>query len=111
MIVNTKARAAEALARVVPDSDAGVSALIESLKTCKEGGEMIIEALARLGPRALAAVPALVAFARDTKRYDRFEAIQALMRIDGGHEAILPALTRRSSPTGRLRPDPARTRY
>ena len=69
-----------------------MAALIAILKAGDNGEEAAVEALGRLGPRASAAAPALVAVARSTKSYHRFKAIQALIRIDERHEAILPAL-------------------
>jgi HEAT repeat protein len=69
-----------------------VAALIALLKDGEDFAGPAVLVLGHLGPRAAAAIPALVAVAGDPKRADRFQAIQALTRIDAGHEAILPAL-------------------
>ena len=67
-------------------------ALIALLNVGEHGEGPVIGVLGRLGPRASAAVPALVAVARNTKSVYRFKAIQAVTRIDPGHKAILPIL-------------------
>ena len=87
-----KANAAEALVAVAPVSGEGVEALIALLNVGEHGEGPAIEVLGRLGPRASAAVPALVAVARNTKSVYRFKAIQAVTRIDPRHDAILPIL-------------------
>jgi HEAT repeat protein len=88
----TKARAAEALVAVAPCSGEGVAALIALMKDGDNGEWAAIEALERLGPRAAAAVPALVAVARNARSEKCFDAIQALIRINDDHDAIVPAL-------------------
>ncbi len=91
-VFSTKARAAEALVAITPASGEGVAALVALLKNGEDFRGPAVEVLGRLGPRASTAIPALVAVARDPKSAYRFKAIQALTRIDGGHEAIVPAL-------------------
>jgi HEAT repeat protein len=91
-VFSTKARAAEALVDIAPASGEGVAALIALLKDGEDFRGPAVEVVGRLGRKASAAIPALAAIARDPKSADRFKAIQALTRIDGGHEAILPAL-------------------
>jgi HEAT repeat protein len=88
----TKASTAEALVAIAPGTGEGVSDLIALLKGGDDFRGPAVEVLGRLGPRASAAIPALVAVAGDPKSAHRFKAIQALTRIDRGHEAILPAL-------------------
>lgn len=91
-VFSTKARAALALIAISPASGEGVAALVTLLNDGDDFRGPAIEGLARSGPRGSAAIPALVAVSRDPKSAYRFKAIQALARIDGGHEAILPAL-------------------
>jgi len=91
-IFATKASAAEALVAVAPGSGEGVAALSAMLKDGEDFLGPVVAILGRLGPRASGAIPALIAVAGNPKSAYRFKAIQALIRIDGGHEAILPAL-------------------
>jgi HEAT repeat protein len=104
-IFATKAGATETLVAVAPGSGEGVAALIALLKDGEDFAGPAVLVLGRLGPRASAAIPALVAVAGDPKRADRFKFIQALARIDAGHEAILPALIELAS----VEPAPAST--
>ncbi len=91
-VFSTKARAALALVDIAPASGEGVAVLVALLNDGEDFRGPAVEVLGRLGPRASAAIPALVAVSGDTKSAYRFKAIQALTRIDRGHEAILPAL-------------------
>ena len=91
-VASMKARTAKALVFVAPNSGDGVAALIALLKDSRNGELAALEPLGRLGPRAAGAVPTLVAIVQNPKGDHFFEAMQALTRIDGGHEALLPAL-------------------
>ena len=94
-VSQTKACAAEALVAIAPESGEGVAALIVLLKDPKFGEQAAIDALGRLGPAALPAVPALVAVAQQPRGANCVAAIRALMRTDADHPAILPALVAR----------------
>ena len=78
-VSQTKARAAEALVAIAPESGEGVAALIVLLKDPKFGEQAAIDALGRLGPAAFPAVPALVAVAQQPRGAN---CVAAILRPD-----------------------------
>jgi HEAT repeat protein len=94
-VSQTRVCAAEALVAIAPESGEGVAALIVLLKDAKFGEQPAVDALGRLGPAAFPAVPALLAVARNAGGPNCVAAIRALMRIDGDHPALIPALIAR----------------
>ena len=87
-IADIRVSAAQALAAVAPEGGEGVAALARLAST--DYGA--IDALRRLGSKAVAAAPVLAVVAQDRKNDLHLEAFKALAKVDPDNKAIVPAL-------------------